>query len=140
VDEDFARTPAFGKLLADGAKPKVAFNSVGGPSASIVAKALAPGGKLVTFGSSSRKGVHLASSHFLSNGISAEGFNLQTHLAGLSKESRDKLVQKAVADVSGEKPAVKQLVAREPFANFTSAIARSLAAGERKVVLVMPTQ
>ena len=41
VNEDFARTPEFTKLIADLPKPKLGLNSVGGTSAATVASRLA---------------------------------------------------------------------------------------------------
>lgn len=136
ADEGFARTPAFRKLLADLPAPRVGFNSVGGAAAATVARALGAGATLVTYGASSGGGVHLPTSAFTSRGLTATGFSLDAKLRAATKAERDALALAAVADVRAG--AVKQLVAREPFADFVAALRRSYARGERKVVLVMP--
>lgn len=141
VDEDFARTPAFAKTLADLPGPKAGFNSVGGVSGGVVAKALGAGASFVTYGSASRQAVRLPASLFTGKGLVARGFNLEAALAGKPKAARDAAVQAAIADVRGtpKEAKVKLLLAREPFADFGAALKRATTRGQRKVVLVMPT-
>jgi len=138
VDEDFARTPAFRKLLADLPAPRVGLDSVGGSAAATVARSLGAGAKLITYGTAAgRGGIRLPSSAFTNGGLTVTGFSLAAKLRAAPKAARDELALASVADTRSG--AIKQLLAREPFADFVHALRRSFARGERKVVLVMPT-
>ena len=66
---------------------------------------------------------------------SLRGFNFGKWLANAPAADREALVAQALDDAKTE--SVRILLAREPFADFEFALARSLQAGERKVVLVM---
>ena len=177
VDEDYARTPAFGKLLADLPPPRLGLNSVGGPAFTSVARALGRGASLVTYGGVARQPLRLSSALLTAKGLTLKGFSLAEAVAGMDKPARDAAVGAALADVRGgdaggwgwgrnntavSPPSVtplpntpmyifqssslivflaarvKLLVARESFGDFGTALKRSLARGERKVVLVMP--
>lgn len=100
VDDAYARTPAFAKLLADLPAPKLGLNGVGGAAFSSVAGALAPGATLVTYGGAPIK---VASSALLRKGLTLTGFSLQRTLAALPKAARDAAVNAVIADVRGDK-------------------------------------
>ena len=53
VNDSYARTPAFAKLLADVPAPALGINGAGGTAFTSVARALAPGSTLVTYAASS---------------------------------------------------------------------------------------
>jgi trans-2-enoyl-CoA reductase len=72
-------TPDAGKILkerlkANQAKPALALNAVGGDSATTLAKCLAPGGTLVTYGAMSKKPLTLPNGLLIFNGLRATGF------------------------------------------------------------------
>lgn len=134
VDEDLARTPAFADLLKDLPAPKLGLNSVGGAAATSVAKALGHGATMVTFGGMSRKPVTVPTSLLVSKDLSLRGFNLGAWLDAASAE--DKAALFAEAGKLAASNGAKQLLAREPFADFPHALARAQEDGERKVVLV----
>lgn len=135
VTEDIARTPAFKKLLSDLPGPKLGLNSVGGESATVVAKALGEGATLVTYGSSSRKPVTIPTSLLMSKDLTLRGFSLQRWMENASDADRTALVAEAAGLTSTS--SVKQLLAREPFADFEIALKRAQEPSERKIVLVM---
>ena len=139
VDDSYARTPAFTKLLADLPPPMLGFNAVGGASFTAVSRVLGHGASLVTYGGMSRDPVRVPTSVFTRQGLRLSGFSLARALAGMTKAERDAAVRAAADDLTGGDGAARLqlLVAREPFADFGVALARSYERGERKVVLVM---
>ena len=62
------------KGLCGGAKPKLALNAVGGPSALNIANALAPGGTMVTFGAMSKLPLKIPNGLLIFKGLKFEGF------------------------------------------------------------------
>lgn len=135
VDEEFARTPEFTKLIADLPAPKLGLNSVGGTSAATVASTLGEGGTLVSFGGMDSSAVTIPLDALVDEDITVRGFNFGKWMANASAEERDALVAQALDDARKEN--VRILLAREPFDDFEYALQRSLTPGERKVVLVM---
>jgi len=137
VNDAYARTPAFAKLLADlPAKPRVGLNGAGGAAASVVLKALGAGGTFITYGAMSGHAVRVPAEAFTGRGLTLTGVSLDASLRALAKAARDAEVREALGDVAGgEKARVVQLLAREPFADFPHALARAFRGGERKVVL-----
>jgi trans-2-enoyl-CoA reductase len=61
-------------LKKHGGRPLLALNAVGGESAATLAKSLAPGGTLVTYGAMGRKPLTLPNGLFIFNGLKATGF------------------------------------------------------------------
>jgi len=131
VDEDFARSREFAALLADLPAPKLGLNSVGGSSATLVARALGEGATLVSFGAVSRKPLSLPTSLLVSKDLTLRGFSLARWLEKATPAQRAEFVAQSSAT------GVKQLLAREPFADFTHALTRAQESSERKVVVVM---
>lgn len=103
VDEAFARTPAFRKLLADLPPPKLGLDAVGGGAAAAVARALGTGATLVTYGGRPRAPLRLSSSLFTAKGLTLRGQSPAAAVAGGGggKAARDAAVLAAVEDVRG---------------------------------------
>jgi trans-2-enoyl-CoA reductase len=140
VDEEYAASAAFRNTMADLPAPKLGLNSVGGAASKAVGNALGPKATLVTYGAMSGKPVSAPLDWFASKQMSLVGANLDAKLRAMSKKDRDVAVLGALEDVAGgDKARVRLLVAREPFLDFPSALARSLARSERKVVLNFPS-
>lgn len=129
---------SFRRLLADYPTVAAGLDGVGGAASRLVSSALTSGGRLTVYGNMSRQPVALSAGALIGRGISVSGFSLERvrdSYRGREKQWHD-LVNAAIADVRGG--AVKQLLARESFADFGHALRRAAAAGERKIVLVMP--
>ena len=102
VDEAFARTPAFAKLLADLPPPKLGIDAAGGSAAASVARALGSNATLVTYGGRPRSPLRLSSALFTAKGLTLKGLSPATAVAGVgSKNERDAAVRAAVDDVRG---------------------------------------
>ena len=136
--ETEAASHVFKKTLADFKGAKLGVNASGGAAALTVARALAPRGTLVTYGTASRRTPAISAplDLFTASELALKGFNLALWGAAAPKETRDADIAEATRAVSGASPAVKLLVAREPFSDFTAALKRATSAGnERTVVL-----
>jgi trans-2-enoyl-CoA reductase len=138
LSEAAAATHAFTKTLADFKGGVLGLNASGGAAALTVARALAPGATLVTYGTASRRTPALTAplDLFTAADLTLRGFSLGAWAARTAKGARDSEVAAAAKAVSGAAPAVRTLVAREPFADFGAALKRATAAVcERPVVL-----
>ena len=117
-------------------------NGAGGADFTSVARALAPGATLATYGGAFKRPIALSLTTLISRGITLTGFSLERHLAGMGKAARDAAVNAAIADARGDGGApIKLLLARETMADFLPhALVRASkpAAAERTVVVVMP--
>ena len=137
--EDAAASHAFKKSLADFKGAVLGLNASGGAAALATARALAPRGTLVTYGAAARGRAAIAAplDLFTAADLTLRGYSLTRWAAAAPKEARDKAVAAAFAAVAGAQPAVRLLVAREPFADFAQALKRVGSAGnERPVVLL----
>jgi trans-2-enoyl-CoA reductase len=134
VAEEQAGKHEFRKTLADVGAGKLGLNATGGAAAGLVARALAPGATLVTYGSSSGRPVSAPLDLFTHKDLTLRGFNLDKAVGSGDKAARDTLAREAVAAVANG--SIKLLVAREPFRDFGVALGRTLQPHQRKVVLV----
>lgn len=74
VLDTFVNTPAFKEILADLPPVMLGFNSVGGDSATEMARALAPGGTLVTYGGMSKRPMSIPTDLIIQRGLQLKGF------------------------------------------------------------------
>eukprot|EP00009_Paramoeba_aestuarina_P012737 CAMPEP_0201540082 /NCGR_PEP_ID=MMETSP0161_2-20130828/70754_1 /ASSEMBLY_ACC=CAM_ASM_000251 /TAXON_ID=180227 /ORGANISM="Neoparamoeba aestuarina, Strain SoJaBio B1-5/56/2" /LENGTH=351 /DNA_ID=CAMNT_0047947529 /DNA_START=80 /DNA_END=1135 /DNA_ORIENTATION=- len=102
VQDSYTRGPDFKKLIADLPAPKLALNSAGGDSATEIARILAPGGTMVTYGNSSKDHLKLPASLFLLNDVKLRGFNLQQWVENHTRQEREEMINK-LAGMIGEK-------------------------------------
>jgi trans-2-enoyl-CoA reductase len=134
VDEEFVRTPAFKRLIADMPAPLLALNAVGGRSATELARHLGRGGTLVSYGGMSRQPVTLPTSLFIFKDIVARGFWLTQWNKTASAEAKQTMINDLLQLVQSGK--LKVFVERHEFDNFADAFKR-VRDGQvsRKVVL-----
>lgn len=126
VTPEYLRLPQFNKLL-EGASPKLGLNLTGGSVATEVARKLAPGGTLVTYGGMSNKPVTIPTSLFIDRGISLQGFSLRR----VSIEERKKLITEAIS------LGIRSYVERHKFTDLQNALdAHFSPKRSRKVLLV----
>ena len=138
VSEANAATHAFAKTLRDFKGAVLGLNASGGAAALTTARALAPRATLVTYGTPSRRTPALTAplDLFTVSDLTLRGFSLGAWAERTQKEGRDGEVAAAARAVGGAAPAIKLLVAREPFADFALALKRATAPGtERPIVL-----
>lgn len=136
VNEKYATTPAFAKLIKDLPAGKLGLNSIGGKNAGSVAKALDSNAKLVTYGASGAQAVQAPLDWFVNKNLTLAGANVDAKLRSMTKEARDSEVHAALNDVAGdEKASVKLFVAKEPFLDFPQALNRAMNPHDRKIVL-----
>jgi len=74
ASHDYFKRGEMKALISDLPKPKLALNGVGGESATELARFLAPGGTLVTYGAMSKKPVTIPNRSLIFNDIHVRGF------------------------------------------------------------------
>lgn len=133
VTDDYLRTPQFRRLVSDLPKPKLALDAVGGPSATEMARLLAPRGTFVSYGCLSRKPLQLPSSLFFYNDIVVKGFNLQRWYAENPASAQEELWTYLAKLI--EEKRLKFWIERHQASQFQTAIARSRMQLDRKIIL-----
>jgi len=131
LDDDLLHKRAdVAKLLKDLRKPKLALSCVGAATTTEIARLLAPGGQLITYGAMDKKGVLIPSSAFLFNDLRVGGFNL----ANVAADERKRAVGEIAKLVEEKK--LKFWLQSVPFAQLSQALVSSQVAWrERKIVL-----
>eukprot|EP01104_Vermistella_antarctica_P018830 TRINITY_DN7134_c0_g1_i1.p1 TRINITY_DN7134_c0_g1~~TRINITY_DN7134_c0_g1_i1.p1 ORF type:complete len:385 (+),score=125.10 TRINITY_DN7134_c0_g1_i1:54-1157(+) len=135
VTEDYVRTPAFRRLIADLPAPKLAFNGVGGVSATEMARLLTKGGTMVTYGGMSRKPIQIPTSLFIFKDIQLKGFWMTEWNNKASQADRQTMIDDVAGMMSGGK--LRLWVETYKFTDFQKALERSQEPYKsRKVVVV----
>eukprot|EP00753_Platysulcus_tardus_P014915 PLAT4628.2.p1 GENE.PLAT4628.2~~PLAT4628.2.p1 ORF type:complete len:352 (-),score=175.95 PLAT4628.2:129-1184(-) len=134
VDDDYLQSWRFRRLLADMPAPRLALDCVGGQSAAALARSLADGGVIVTYGDDSDVAM---AKQTRDRGVTAQAFSLAAWQDSASAEQRAAAVADAVALLDAG--ALPQFVRRVPFSSVADAVAAAAAGGDdyRKMVLVM---
>jgi len=136
VFDDYITKPAFRRLISDLPAPKLALNSIGGESATEMARMLGRGGTLVTFGGMSRKPVTIPTSLFIFKDIQLRGFWLTRWVEEHSREERMKMLQTIFDMVKAQK--LTLWLEKWDFDKFDQALAEALQPyRDRKIVLNM---
>jgi trans-2-enoyl-CoA reductase len=131
---DYLRTPHFKDTIKELKKPKVAFNCVGGDSATELARNLAPGGILVTYGGMSKRPITIPTSLLIFNDIQLRGFWLTKWVQEHSQEERAKAIEELSDLVRQGK--LKLLLEGHKLSDFEFALKRNGEAHRhRKVIL-----
>jgi trans-2-enoyl-CoA reductase len=139
VHEDLVKAKGLRDLVSDVAAPKLALNATGGETVTEMARVLADGGQLVTYGGMSRKPVTLPTSALIFRDVQLRGFWLtkwvQTHSA---QERRAMHAELAAMVKKGE---LKLALERAKFADFEAALEKAQAPFRgRKVVLTFDSK
>lgn len=133
VTDSYLRKPEFRRLVADLPKPKLALDAVGGPSATEMARLLAPRGTLVSYGCLSRKPVQLPSSLFYLNEIVVKGFSLSRWYAESPAAAQDELWSYLAKLVDEQR--LRLWIERHKATHFARAIERTRMQIDRKILL-----
>lgn len=133
VTEEIARSAEMSKLLSDLPKPVLALNTVGGASATELARLLGEKGTLVTYGGMSKQPVTLPTSALIFKEISVKGFWLSKWVSTHSKEERQAMIN-AVSELVISKK-LKLALERKSFSELPSVLASSSGFKGRKTVL-----
>jgi trans-2-enoyl-CoA reductase len=103
VNDKFVRSHDFKELFSDIGRPKLALNCIGGDTATEIARSLADGGTLVTYGAMSKRPVILPNSLFIFRNITHKGFWLTKWVQEHSKEERQAMINELVKLVQDKK-------------------------------------
>mmetsp|Transcript_10637 Transcript_10637/g.15958 ORF Transcript_10637/g.15958 Transcript_10637/m.15958 type:complete len:352 (-) Transcript_10637:53-1108(-) len=133
VEDSYVRTPQFKRLISDLPAPKLALDATGGPSATELARNLAQGGTMVSYGGMSRQPVQIPNSLLLFNDITVRGFSLDQWLNNNPQKEQARMLTH-LAQLVGDK-ALRFWIEKHRFVDFQSAIAKSREQNDRKVVL-----
>lgn len=136
VDVDtYLNTPQFKRLIADLPKPKLALNCTGGPAVTDMARLLAEGSTVVTYGAMARQPLTLPSSLLIFKDIQFRGFWLSKWLETHTPAERDAMYSQVTDLFKADK--LRLWSERHSFSSgFETALARSQAERrERKVLL-----
>ena len=130
TDYDYPSTHAFARLLSDLPAPSLGINGDGGASATAIARVLAPGSSLVTYGGSRLAGaVSVPASVFTQRGVSLAGFNLGAWMAAANKTERQAMIDE-VAAIN-----VQLWTKEASFSDFQGAMDQAQASDDRTVVM-----
>jgi len=133
VTDDYLRTPQFRRLISDLPRPKLALDAVGGPSATEMARLLAPRGTLVSYGCLSRKPLQIPSSLFFYNDITIKGFNLHRWYAENTAAAQEELWTYLTKLI--EEKRLKFWIERHQASQYQVAIDRTRMQFDRKIIL-----
>lgn len=100
VPSHMVGTPQFKALLSDLPAPKLALNCVGGNSATDLARHLAPGGTMVTYGGMSRRPVQIPTSLLIFNDVKLRGFWLSRWVEQNTDAARSAMLEELAQMVS----------------------------------------
>jgi len=120
------------KFQKSSSRPILGFTSTSGPSATEIARLLAPGGTLVTVGGSGLNTVTIPSSLFLFNQISVRGFWLYGWLERSTQEEKKAAVNSLLPELSKFKPTPTTSFS---LSDFSSAIQKYLDPGNTSTII-----
>jgi len=138
VTTDYLKTPNFIELTSEFPKPKLALDAVGGTVATDLARRLAPGGTLVSYGAMAKQPLEFPSSLFLFNDIKVKGFWLSQWLQSHSEQEVDQLYAKIFGLLEQQK--LFTWLERHPFESeeaFQYAFERLPQVRDRKIYFSM---
>jgi len=131
---EYARKPHFRETIAELKKPKVAFNCIGGDQATELARNLADGGTLVTYGGMSKRPITLPTSLLIFKNIQSRGFWLSNWVENHTTQERRAMYDE-LADMV-RKGKIKLYLEAHKLSDFEFALKRHLEVyRDRKVIL-----
>lgn len=113
--------------ICGAARPRLAFNGVGGASALNLANALAEGGALVTYGAMGRQPLKIPNGLLIFRGLRFEGFWLARWLENVARGKRDAVLGELAEHAAGGR-LVQPIAEIVPLGDLARAL--ELAAGE----------
>uniref|UniRef100_A0A7S4L2U0 enoyl-[acyl-carrier-protein] reductase n=1 Tax=Paramoeba aestuarina TaxID=180227 RepID=A0A7S4L2U0_9EUKA len=138
VQDSYTKGPDFKKLIADLPAPKLALNSAGGDSATEMARILAPGATMVTYGNSSKDHLKLPASLFLFNDIKLRGFNHQQWVENHTKQERQELINDLAGQIGEEEGGLRFWLQTHRLSDWEEALEKALYTQKnRKVVMIL---
>ncbi|EGG24996.1 trans-2-enoyl-CoA reductase [Cavenderia fasciculata] len=134
VSEEYVRTPEYARLVADLPRPRLALNAVGGDSATELARNVADGGALVTYGGMSRRPVTVPTAHLIFRNVSVHGFWLTRWVEQHSQAEISAMYEHIFGLIRDKK--LKLWLEKHKFSDFNNALLRSQEPGKgRKIIL-----
>jgi len=116
-------SPETKKIIADIGQPRLALNSVGGVSATDLARNLAEGGTLVTYGGMARQPVTLATSSLIFRDVNVRGFWMTRWQQNASDAERQSMLDYVFDLMRNDK--LKVFVERHELSKFDGALKRA---------------
>jgi len=103
LGESYFHSPRFQEIIADLPAPKLGLNCVGGQNGTNIARSLANGGTMVTYGGMSLKPVTVPTSTLIFKDITLKGFWMTRWYQQHSKKEREEMLHSIIGKVKEEK-------------------------------------
>jgi len=133
---DYVNSWEFRRTISDIPPPKLALNGLGGPSVAQLARVLAPGGTLVTYGGASLQPVQVPTSALMFNDINLRGFWLPNWIEKTSNEEKRERASSAIKMLTSW----KLFCATFLIEDFVRGIQRFEKPGQKHERVVLTTQ
>ncbi len=115
VPDDYFRSPAFAKLIADLPRPALGLDATGGALGAELARHVRPHGTVAVYANMSREPLQIPASTLIHNSLNVRGFSLLAYAAE-NRAQYEKDVKEAAKELAEKK--LKPWAETRSFANF----------------------